>query len=569
MDFLEKRKRKLEENDVVPPPRDFLHKVIKTLTHKQLSDIVLTASLRHADVLKAVQSIADTSRSLLISGLTEKTTTETLRQYFATYGDLDHAFVVTRFGYVMFKHEDGANRALKEPYKLIDGSMAFVQLSSLAFMDGGMFGYGSVGQGPSVGNSQPLHSNSAGLPSYGIKASATTVPGSSDGVGQGPSVLNSQPLHSNSASLPSYGIKASATTVPGSSGGVGQGPSVLNSQPLHSNSASLPSYGIKPSATTVPGSSGGAYKPEEVNSNKKSSMQGSFFDGGGYNGNNAAAVSVATTAAVHVQGLGDRVKQEVVNSNEKSSMRRDLGLISGVGKPSSVSAYSGGNFGGSGLPGGGGQGLRLEHSHSINGNDVAAWSSTTTSEVPVQRSVYRVKRKVKREVKQEMVDTTAKVKGSDERVVKREVKREVKQEVVDTTAKVKGSDERVKREVKQEVVDTTAKVQGSDERVKREVVDTTAKVQVHGSGERVKREVIDITAIVQVHGSGERVKREVKQEVIDTAAIVQVHGSGEMVRREVVNTNQQSQAMVVWDGRDQSMGMSSGDCHCLSSDSDD
>lgn len=90
--------------------------------------------MRHADVLDAVRLIADrdsTQRKLFIRGLGWETTTEGLRTLFSSYGDLDEAVVILDkvtgkskgYGFVTFKHIDGAMIALKEPSKKIDGRM--------------------------------------------------------------------------------------------------------------------------------------------------------------------------------------------------------------------------------------------------------------------------------------------------------------------------------------------------------------------------------------------------------------------------------------------------------------
>lgn len=155
------KKRKLEENGVAFPPdlaattatatttlsHDDLRKVIEPFTHEQLSQIVLTASLRHPDVLDAVRSIADrdpTQRKLFIRGLGWETTSEKLRALFATYGDLEEAIVILDkttgkskgYGFVTYRHIDGALMALKDPSKKIDGRMTVTQLASAGFSGG-------------------------------------------------------------------------------------------------------------------------------------------------------------------------------------------------------------------------------------------------------------------------------------------------------------------------------------------------------------------------------------------------------------------------------------------------
>nr|XP_043624791.1 uncharacterized protein LOC122596307 [Erigeron canadensis] len=136
------KKRKLEQNDVVSSPapalsHDDLRQIIKPLTHEQLSEIVITAALRHPDVIDSIRSIADVNpslRSLSIQNLDQSTTTKRLTAVFAEFGELEKAKVVRGKisrkckGYVVYKHVDSALLALKEPSKLIDGKITVVKL---------------------------------------------------------------------------------------------------------------------------------------------------------------------------------------------------------------------------------------------------------------------------------------------------------------------------------------------------------------------------------------------------------------------------------------------------------
>ncbi|KAI7737669.1 hypothetical protein M8C21_027838 [Ambrosia artemisiifolia] len=97
--------------------------------------------LRDVAVLDAVRSIADsdpTQRKLFIRGIGWETTTEKLRSVFSAYGELDEAVVITDkttgkskgYGFVTFKHIDGAIMALKDPSKKIDGRITVAQLAA-------------------------------------------------------------------------------------------------------------------------------------------------------------------------------------------------------------------------------------------------------------------------------------------------------------------------------------------------------------------------------------------------------------------------------------------------------
>lgn len=142
------KKRKMEENgagdsDLSIPkltPED-ARKIIERFTPDQLLDILQDAVAHHADVLDAVRSVADpdtSQRKLFIRGLGWDTTTEGLRALFSAYGELEEAVVILDkttgkskgYGFVTFKHVDGALLALKDPSKKIDGRMTVTQLAA-------------------------------------------------------------------------------------------------------------------------------------------------------------------------------------------------------------------------------------------------------------------------------------------------------------------------------------------------------------------------------------------------------------------------------------------------------
>ncbi|KAI4323000.1 hypothetical protein L6164_022644 [Bauhinia variegata] len=141
------KKRKIDENGVVPVDSDLklspadARKIIERFNPEQLIDILQDAIVRHADVLDSVRSIADpdvAQRKLFIRGLGWDTTTDGLRSLFSSYGELEEAVVITDkatgksrgYGFVTFKHVDGALLALKEPSKRIDGRVTVTQLAA-------------------------------------------------------------------------------------------------------------------------------------------------------------------------------------------------------------------------------------------------------------------------------------------------------------------------------------------------------------------------------------------------------------------------------------------------------
>ncbi|EXC18502.1 Uncharacterized RNA-binding protein [Morus notabilis] len=144
------KKRKMEENGVVSaaaadnyPPSLTLEdarKMIESFSHDQLLDILQNAVVRHVDVLDAVRSANRdiAHRKLFIRGLGLDTTTDGLRALFSVYGELEEAVVILDkttgkskgYGFVTFRHVDGALLALKEPSKKIDGRMTVTQLAA-------------------------------------------------------------------------------------------------------------------------------------------------------------------------------------------------------------------------------------------------------------------------------------------------------------------------------------------------------------------------------------------------------------------------------------------------------
>ncbi|XP_027355647.1 UBP1-associated protein 2C-like [Abrus precatorius] len=143
------KKRKLDENgfgagsdsDPLKLSPSEARKIIERFTPDQLLDILQDAVVRHADVLSAVRTVADpdvSQRKLFIRGLGWDTTTDGLRSLFSAYGDLEEAVVILDkatgkskgYGFVTFRHVDGALLALREPSKRIDGRVTVTQLAA-------------------------------------------------------------------------------------------------------------------------------------------------------------------------------------------------------------------------------------------------------------------------------------------------------------------------------------------------------------------------------------------------------------------------------------------------------
>ncbi|KAG6532642.1 UBP1-associated protein 2C-like [Zingiber officinale] len=117
-------------------------KIIDAFSLDQLRDIVAAAICRgEPGLLADVRSVADLDqiqRKLFIRGLGMDTTTDAVRSLFSIYGEVEEAAVIVDritgksrgYGFVTFRHVDGALLALKEPSKKIDGRMTVTQLAA-------------------------------------------------------------------------------------------------------------------------------------------------------------------------------------------------------------------------------------------------------------------------------------------------------------------------------------------------------------------------------------------------------------------------------------------------------
>ncbi|KAF6176087.1 hypothetical protein GIB67_000181 [Kingdonia uniflora] len=159
------KKRKTEENGTTTTPSpnpnltpEDLRKIIEPFTQDQLLQIILDTALTSLDVLNAIRSVADSDlsqRKLFIRGLGWDTTTDNIRTLFSSYGELLEAIVVIDkatgkskgYGFITFKHIDGALLALKEPSKKIDGRVTVTQLASAGGVSGQAVNNNPIGGG--------------------------------------------------------------------------------------------------------------------------------------------------------------------------------------------------------------------------------------------------------------------------------------------------------------------------------------------------------------------------------------------------------------------------------------
>ncbi|XP_020583646.1 UBP1-associated protein 2C-like [Phalaenopsis equestris] len=141
------KKRKVDENGAAIQPlstnltSEDARKIIGSFSQEQLVDIVAEVMFRDEGILDAVRQIADrdlVQRKLFIRGLGWETTSEKIRSVFSSYGEVAETVVVVDkvtgkskgYGFIIFRHVDGAILALKEPNKSIDGRMTVTQLAA-------------------------------------------------------------------------------------------------------------------------------------------------------------------------------------------------------------------------------------------------------------------------------------------------------------------------------------------------------------------------------------------------------------------------------------------------------
>ena len=121
--------------------RDTARPMLDLLSKEDLANIVLEAALRHTDVLDEVRRVADrdpSHRKIFVRGLGWETNSVSLKSTFSEFGDLEEAIAIIDkntgksrgYGFVTFKHMDGAINALREPSKRIDGRISVCQLAS-------------------------------------------------------------------------------------------------------------------------------------------------------------------------------------------------------------------------------------------------------------------------------------------------------------------------------------------------------------------------------------------------------------------------------------------------------
>ncbi|KAH7435090.1 hypothetical protein KP509_06G048800 [Ceratopteris richardii] len=116
--------------------------LIEPFTKDQIIDVLTQAALADSKLLNKIKKLADKDpahRKLFVRGLGWDTSTEAVRSVFGTYGEIEECTIIKDrqtgrskgYGFVTYKHMDGAFKALKEPSKKIEGRVTVSQLASV------------------------------------------------------------------------------------------------------------------------------------------------------------------------------------------------------------------------------------------------------------------------------------------------------------------------------------------------------------------------------------------------------------------------------------------------------
>ncbi|MCO5573538.1 hypothetical protein L7F22_027309 [Adiantum nelumboides] len=136
------KKRKLDDSNGSTPllTRDDVRMLLEPLSKEQLVNLLMNAGLQYpaiADEIRDIASKDPAHRKLFVRGLSWETSSETLRDVFEQFGEIEEGAVIVDkatgksrgFGFITYKHMDSAQRALKEPSKTVDGRITVCNLA--------------------------------------------------------------------------------------------------------------------------------------------------------------------------------------------------------------------------------------------------------------------------------------------------------------------------------------------------------------------------------------------------------------------------------------------------------
>ncbi|GMH08086.1 hypothetical protein Nepgr_009926 [Nepenthes gracilis] len=132
-----------------------IQKLLEPFSKDQLITILTEAAESHYDVAARIRQIADgdpVHRKIFVHGLGWDTTTETLRNAFGQFGEIEDCKAVSDkvsgkskgYGFILFKTRSGAHKALQQPQKKIGNRMTACQLAAIGPVPSSAGAVGSV-----------------------------------------------------------------------------------------------------------------------------------------------------------------------------------------------------------------------------------------------------------------------------------------------------------------------------------------------------------------------------------------------------------------------------------------
>jgi len=139
------KKRKLDDGSnggLVEVSEEDLRQLLAPLSKEQVVNLLVNAGCLYpaiADNIRNAASKDPAHRKLFVRGLAWETASQTLREAFEQYGEIEEGSVIIDkitgksrgFGFITFKHMDSAQRALQEPSKTIDGRITVCNLATV------------------------------------------------------------------------------------------------------------------------------------------------------------------------------------------------------------------------------------------------------------------------------------------------------------------------------------------------------------------------------------------------------------------------------------------------------
>eukprot|EP00250_Pteridium_aquilinum_P012540 c20788_g2_i1 orf=175-1260(+) len=136
------KKRKLDESNGSTPflSKEDVKMLLEPLSKEQLVNLLMNAGFQYpaiADEIRDIASKDPAHRKLFVRGLSWDTSSETLRDVFEQFGEIEEGAVIVDkvtgksrgFGFITYKHMDSAQRALREPSKTVDGRITVCNLA--------------------------------------------------------------------------------------------------------------------------------------------------------------------------------------------------------------------------------------------------------------------------------------------------------------------------------------------------------------------------------------------------------------------------------------------------------